>query len=225
MAASKNPQVIAYHLMWTTYGWWLPNDPRGSTSRTIRSDLIAELGELHFGRKKLQPAGGEIRAFYTQAGASLKHPLLKFSPAEFPIVAAAIGAAIEENGYACYAAAVMPDHVHVVIRKHRDLGEAMVERIQTLSRKRLVEAGLRQGEHPVWTRGGVEGVFGPSGGGAADGRVCRAQSAEAAVAAAMLAVGEGIRQLAAASGALAEFAVCSCAAGGGPLSALSRKRR
>jgi REP element-mobilizing transposase RayT len=154
MAASKNPLVIAYHLMWTTYGWWLPNDPRGSTSRTIRSDLIAELGELHFGRKKLQPAGGEIRAFYTQAGASLKHPLLKFSPAEFPIVAAAIGAAIEECGYACYAAAVMPDHVHVVIRKHRDLGEAMIERIQALSRKRLVEAGLRQGEHPVWTRGG-----------------------------------------------------------------------
>lgn len=154
MGTSKKPLVIAYHLMWTLYGWWLPNDLRGSTSRTIRSDLIAELGELHFGRKKLQPAGGEIRAFYEQAGAALKHPLLLFATAEFAAVAEAIGAAIGECGYTCYAAAVMPDHVHLVIRKHRDLGEEMIERIQALSRKRLVAAGLRQEGHPVWTRGG-----------------------------------------------------------------------
>jgi hypothetical protein len=23
--------VVAYHLIWTAYGWWLPNDPRGSS--------------------------------------------------------------------------------------------------------------------------------------------------------------------------------------------------
>ncbi len=51
MSNSKNPIVIAHHMMWTLYGWWLPNDPRGSTSRTIRNDLVAELGELHFGAK------------------------------------------------------------------------------------------------------------------------------------------------------------------------------
>ena len=24
----QNPIVIAYHLVWTAYGTWLPNDPR-----------------------------------------------------------------------------------------------------------------------------------------------------------------------------------------------------
>jgi REP element-mobilizing transposase RayT len=48
----------------------------------------------------------------------------------------------------------MPDHVHLLVRKHRDLGEERIEKIQTLSRKRLVEIGLRGVEHPVWTRGG-----------------------------------------------------------------------
>ena len=43
----QQPLVIAYHLIWTAYGWWLPNDPRGSGSKTIDSDIIAELGELH----------------------------------------------------------------------------------------------------------------------------------------------------------------------------------
>jgi hypothetical protein len=54
---SRQPIVIAHHIMWTLYGWWLPNDPRGSTSRVIRNDLLTELGELHLGRKKIQPAG------------------------------------------------------------------------------------------------------------------------------------------------------------------------
>jgi hypothetical protein len=32
MATYRKPIVIAHHIMWTLYGWWLPNDPRGSTS-------------------------------------------------------------------------------------------------------------------------------------------------------------------------------------------------
>jgi hypothetical protein len=154
MAGNNRPLVIAHHLMWTLYGWWLPNDPRGSTSRTIRSDLIAELGALHAGRKAVQPAGHELRAFYQQAAQTLTHPLLSFAPAEFAIVAEAIGYAISECGYTCYACAIMPDHVHLVVRKHRDLGEAMIERVQSLSRERLIEADLRKMPHPVWTRGG-----------------------------------------------------------------------
>src|SRR5262249_3286350 len=46
------------------------------------------------------------------------------------------------------------DHVHLLIRKHRDSAEEMIEKIQALSRKRLVEVGLRELEHPTWTRGG-----------------------------------------------------------------------
>src|SRR4051812_36504218 len=123
MSKCGKPLVIAHHVMWTLYGWWLPNDPRGSTSKTIRNDLVAELGELHFGRKTLQPARREIRDFYRDAAGVLKHPLLSLLPSEFEIVAAAIQVAIVQHKYTCYAAAIMPDHVHLVIRKHRDLAE------------------------------------------------------------------------------------------------------
>lgn len=150
----SSPIIIAHHIIWTLYGWWLPNDPRGSTSRTIRSDLIADLGELHFGRKSIQPASREIREFYQQAAAQLKYPLLSFAPAELPVVACSIGKAMEELGLNCYACAVMPDHVHLVVRKHRLLAEEMIEGIQSLSRKRLVEFGVRDETHPAWTRGG-----------------------------------------------------------------------
>ncbi len=154
MPRTPQPLVIAHHVMWTLYGWWLPNDPRGSTSRIIRNDLIAELGGLHFGRKQIQPASRDLHAFYAEASAVLKHPLLEFAPETFSAVAEAIGYAVSECNYTCYACAIMPDHVHLVIRKHRDLGETMIENIQALSRKRLREAGIREEGHPTWTRGG-----------------------------------------------------------------------
>ena len=34
--------VAGFHLIWTAYGWWLPNDPRGSSSYEIRVEKIAE---------------------------------------------------------------------------------------------------------------------------------------------------------------------------------------
>ena len=66
----------------------------------------------------------------------------------------AIGEAINECQYTCYACAIMPDHVHLLIRKHRDLAEEMIEKIQAFSRLRLSECGLREADHPTWTRGG-----------------------------------------------------------------------
>jgi hypothetical protein len=61
--------VAGFHFIWTAYGWWLPNDPRGSSSHEIRVERIAELGDLHHGRKAVQPAGREIRP--TKNGHSL----------------------------------------------------------------------------------------------------------------------------------------------------------
>ena len=111
--------VIAHHLIWTAYGYWLPNDPRGSTSKTIACDVIAELGSLHFGRKRVQPSGREVKEFQDRSRAVLKYPLLKFQVADFPLIADALTIVIREHNYTCYACAIMPDHVHVLIRKHK----------------------------------------------------------------------------------------------------------
>ncbi len=150
------PIVIAHHLMWTAYGFWLPNDPRGSSSRTVASDLIAELGQLHFGRRKVQPTSDAIRAFRERAREVLKFPMLKITPGEFRIVADGVSQAIGEHRYTCYACAVMPDHVHVLIRKHKHRAEEMIENLQHASRLRLSTSGARQADHPVWTQGGCK---------------------------------------------------------------------
>src|SRR6476619_522693 len=107
------PIVIAHHLLSTAYGWWLPNDPRGSCSTCIANDVIAELGELHYGRKKVQPAGREIREFYREAEHVLRQALLTFSREDVTIIAQAFADVIARERYTCYACVIMPDHFHV----------------------------------------------------------------------------------------------------------------
>jgi REP element-mobilizing transposase RayT len=145
-----NPIVIAYHLVWMAYGWWLPNDPRGSMSHTIRNNVISDLGVLHHGRKRVQPASREIRAFYDHATDKLQFPLLTLIPAEVECIASAFTDAITEFRYTCYACAIMPDHVHLLIRKHKHLAEEMTANLQRVSHLRLRETGLRDLDHPVW---------------------------------------------------------------------------
>jgi hypothetical protein len=48
----------------------------------------------------------------------------------------------------------MPDHVHLVIRKHRDDAEQMIGNFQGMSRAWLLKRRLVPDEHPVWTKGG-----------------------------------------------------------------------
>src|SRR5829696_8973304 len=101
-----NPIVIAYHLVWTAYGWWLPNDVRGSTSKFIASDVLAEIAELHYGRKRLQPLRKELLKFFETAHARLKHAAVEFTAAEITATGTAFGEAILALKYTCYACAI-----------------------------------------------------------------------------------------------------------------------
>jgi hypothetical protein len=93
----RKPTVIAYHLIWTAYGTWLPNDPRGSGSTSVLSDLLAELGKLHFGRRKIQPASRQVREFYKQAEPRLRFPAIRYDEANRGLIAAGIADAINEH--------------------------------------------------------------------------------------------------------------------------------
>jgi REP element-mobilizing transposase RayT len=147
------PLVIGYHLIWTVYGRWLPNDPRGSGSHTIRKDVIAELGELHFGRRGIQPAGRIIREFYRHAQPVLQHPVVTIDDRLRTEIAAAFSRVMAEQKYTCYACAIMPDHVHILIRKHKHLAEDMIDHLRGFSRLRLSDSSLIPSGHPLWTSG------------------------------------------------------------------------
>jgi len=148
--------VIAYHLVWTNYGTWLPNDPRGSTSQTVVDPFLAQLGPAHFGRKKKQPRPAEVRDFYKIAEPILKFPVIRWDASQLIAVGTQFGIALRKCNYTCYACAVMPDHVHLIIRRHRDDAGEMIAKLQATTHELLheaVELGLSE-RHPIWTLGG-----------------------------------------------------------------------
>ena len=148
------PLVIAFHLIWTGYGWWLPNDLRGSTSKCIRNDVLKDLGELHFGRKRVQPAGRDIREFYEKAAEKLAFPLLTFDAATIGVIGQAFARVVSDRKYTVYACAIMSDHVHLVVRKHRDRAEDMIGFFQRASAAAVRATGVCCEEHRVWCSGG-----------------------------------------------------------------------
>jgi REP element-mobilizing transposase RayT len=117
------------------------------------------LGEVHFGRKKVQPPRAEVREFYSRAAELLKHPTLRFDEGERSIIAEAFGGTIAAERYTCYACAVMPDHVHLLIRKHKHTAEEMASNLIAASRAKLIDAKRREPGHPTWTAGDGWNVF------------------------------------------------------------------
>jgi REP element-mobilizing transposase RayT len=109
--------IIAYHLILSAYGFWLPNDPRGSWS-----DFVGAWELFRYG-------GAATRVTDRRSYAHDSHDRglrlatkqrLKFSPVEFNTrqirsVALGIGSAIAEGGYSCHAFAMLPDHGHLLL--------------------------------------------------------------------------------------------------------------
>lgn len=155
----RSTRIIAYHLCWTAYGAWLPNDPRGSGSHGAATPTLAELGTPHYGRRAVQPDGQVVRKFYEKAEQRLKFSAIRFDQKQIDAISLAFADALAEQQYTCYACAIMPDHVHLVIRKHKHRAEAMIDNLQQASRLRLRKARFMPFDHPVWTTGGWRGFL------------------------------------------------------------------
>ena len=91
-----------------------------------------------------------IREFLEAARSVLKYPLLAFTDAEIQIMGARLRRNDPPAKLHLLRLRVLPDHVHLLIRKHRDQAETMIAHLQDSSREALRTAGSRPADHPVW---------------------------------------------------------------------------
>ena len=150
-ASFPQTPVLASHLVLHGYGHWLSNDPRGSGSETIRKDKLKELGEIHHGRKRVQPPRSELKAFYRQAEPLLDHPVVWFNDRMRRAIADAVGREVEVRGYTVWAWAICSNHAHGVVRAHRDHAEVIWQHLADAARDALRTAGLVLRDHPMWS--------------------------------------------------------------------------
>lgn len=147
--------IRAFHFIWTCYGWWFPNDPRGSWSDEVWQPTIRDLGERHLGRRPIQPTPAALRRWLADAQRHLRHDPVVLDGTAACAAANGIGRAAQRYGYVAHALCVMPDHAHSVVRWHARGYERMVADMKSwasrwVRRSMDVPTGQRR---PIWSRG------------------------------------------------------------------------
>ncbi len=137
------PPIVAYHAIFGAYGFWLPNDPRGSWSTYVWADRLQYFGEAttvstsrSLARAPHDP--GQRRA----AKVALKHSAVRFNGRQALIIGNAMAEAIRQEGLVIHAAAIMPDHVHLVISRHQRHTETWVSFLKRAASRKLRTARL-----------------------------------------------------------------------------------
>jgi REP element-mobilizing transposase RayT len=139
--------VIASHVIFTGYGFWLPNDPRGSWSDSVRSWEILRAGgaatKINERRSVADRAHDAVAR--RAAKAALRYPPVRFDGVQALAVAKGFAQAIDESDYSVYACAIMPDHMHLVAGRHAHDARRIAGHLKTRATQKLAAAGL----HPM----------------------------------------------------------------------------
>jgi REP element-mobilizing transposase RayT len=132
------------------YGHWLPNDIRGSGSDEIRKELLAELGEIHPGRKPTQPSRAELRAFHAEAEPLLEQDVLWFDERLRRQIADSFAISAANFGYVVWACAALRNHAHLVVQRHKHPYQVMWRTFAEGARQSLRVVADLSDRHRVW---------------------------------------------------------------------------
>jgi REP element-mobilizing transposase RayT len=107
--------LLGYHISFSAYGFWLPNDPRGSGSDHVDAEHLSEFGRpLQVDRSRSVASNQHDDELRRKAKSQLKYPAIKFNGEQALTVALAFGDVATKLDVLVHACAVLPDHVHLV---------------------------------------------------------------------------------------------------------------
>ena len=153
--------MIAFHLILSAYGFWLPNDPRGSWSDFVASWELYKFGpatKVTDPRSHAKdPHDAELRR---QAKAALKYPAVRFNDLQRVAIAKGFGQATHDAGYRIAACCIGFDHAHLVILKHEREITVIAGHLKAMATRALTEAGVHPLNGYTGKRGGLPTPWG-----------------------------------------------------------------
>lgn len=109
--------ILGFHFIFSAYGFWLPNDPRGSWSTTIRRfDLLKFGPATKVETTRSVAATPHDYRNRLQAKQALRYPPVQFNGRQARAIANGFAHSALKQGYAIHALAIMPDHAHLLMR-------------------------------------------------------------------------------------------------------------
>jgi hypothetical protein len=138
--------ILATHLIISAYGFWLPNDDRGSWS-----DFIGSWELLKFGpATKVTDARNHAKDPYDRehrllAKQSLKYRPVRFSDEQRQAIAAGFDRAIREADYPCKACCIGHDQAHLLLGRHDRDATIIAGHLKSHATRELTARGV----HPL----------------------------------------------------------------------------
>jgi len=130
--------VIAHHIIFGAYGFWLPNDPRGSWSREVWAEHLRPFGPTSKVSTRSSVAHvAHDQKHRLQAKRCLMYPAVRFTGRQAQAVAIAFGETSRLFELPVYACAIMPDHVHLVTARHSHTAEEIAGFLKRSASRRL----------------------------------------------------------------------------------------
>ncbi len=123
--------VLGHHLIISAYGFWLPNDPRGSWSDFVRAWELVKFGEAtKVDTHRSVAAKPHDRRLRLAAKKSLKYPAVEFTGLQAKSIGTGFWRYVQRSGVVVWACSILPDHVHLVVRRHSYKAEIMMQQFK-----------------------------------------------------------------------------------------------
>lgn len=143
--------ILAHHAIFSMYGFWLPNDPRGSGSDYVASPSLLKHGKAtKTDSRRSVAAVAHDQARRKAAKSALRYPPVSITGRQALSVVEGFALACREGGYVVHACAVLPDHVHLVIAAHERPIRQVIGHLKSRATLRLKQAGQWDDGRPLW---------------------------------------------------------------------------
>jgi len=146
--------VHGYHVIFGAYGFWLPNDPRGSWSEFVGAWQL-----FRFGRATKTDSRRSVAAKHhdhkkrLDAKRSLKYLAVYFTGVQARAVSRGFGEYVNKSGAIIWACSILPEHVHLVIGRHRYAVEHVVRLLKSEATLQLKKENI----HPLAACSSIDG--------------------------------------------------------------------
>jgi REP element-mobilizing transposase RayT len=138
--------MLGAHVIFGAYGFWLPNDPRGSWSEFVGAWELFRYGTATKVTTRRSVAGTPHDvAARIEAKESLKYPAVRLTGLQARAVGRGFGEYARNAGLTIWACAILPDHIHLVVARFRNDVKQVVIQLKGAATRRLDSEGL----HPM----------------------------------------------------------------------------
>ena len=139
--------IHGYHLILPAYGFWLPNDPRGSWSDFVGHWELACFGKAThtLDRRDLSELTSVELQQRDEARKALKYPPVQFTGLQAVSIGAGFADTVTRGRFSIWACAILPEHTHVVVARHR----YSIEQTSNLLKGNATRFILKDNRHPL----------------------------------------------------------------------------